>query len=99
MTQRTLDALAVPGGEIFDQQIQPALRPEDDGRFVAIDVETGSYEMDEDDSTPVTRLRSRNPAADIWLMRVGSPTINQIHRHSAGGFCFHNQMIQSTFCG
>ena len=44
------------------------------GKFVAIDVETGDYEIDEDDYAAVARLRSRKPAADIWLMRAGYPT-------------------------
>ncbi len=73
-TQRTRAVLAALGAEIFDRQVRPALRPEDDGKFVAIDVETGSYELDEDDYTAVMRLRSRIPAADIWLMCAGSPT-------------------------
>ena len=41
--RRSLDELAALGGDIFDRQVRPALRPEDDGKFVAIDVETGSY--------------------------------------------------------
>ena len=73
-TKRTLDELARLGGDIFDRQVRPALRPEDDGKFVAIDVETGDYEIDEDDYATVARLRSRKPAADIWLMRAGYPT-------------------------
>jgi hypothetical protein len=72
--RRTLDELAALGGDIFDQQIRPALRPQDDGNFVAIDVETGDYEVDEDDYTAVARLRSRKPAADVWLMLAGCPT-------------------------
>jgi hypothetical protein len=72
--RRTLDELAALGGDIFDQQVRPALRPEDNGKFVAIDVGTGAYEIDEDDYAAVARLRSRNPAADIWLMQAGYPT-------------------------
>ena len=68
---RSLDEVAVLGEEIFDRQIRPALGPKDDGKFVAIDVETGANEMDEDDYTAIVRLKSRLPAADIWLMRVG----------------------------
>ena len=71
---RTLDELAGLGGDIFDRQVRPALRPEDRGKFVAIEVETGDYEIDEDDYTAVTRLRSRNPAAEFWLMQAGYPT-------------------------
>lgn len=77
-TKHTLDELAALGGEIFERQVKPALRPEDHGKFVAIDVESGEYEIDEDDYTAVTRLRSRKPAADIWLMRAGYPAAYQI---------------------
>jgi hypothetical protein len=72
--KRTLDELAGLGGDIFDRQVRPVLRPEDDGKFVAIDVGTGDYEIDEDDYAAVARLRSRKPAADVWLMRAGYPT-------------------------
>ena len=71
---RTLDELASLGGEIFDRHVRPSLRPEDDGQFVAIDVESGAYEIDEDDYTAVMRLRSRQPTADIWLLQAGYPT-------------------------
>jgi hypothetical protein len=70
-TKRTLDELASLGGDIFDRKVGPALRPEDDGKFIAIDVETGDYEIDEDDYAAVARLLARSPAADIWLMRAG----------------------------
>jgi hypothetical protein len=77
-TRRTLDELAALGASTFDRQIRPVLRPEDDGKFVAIDVETGDYELDADDYAAVARLRSRQPAADVWLVRAGSPTTYRI---------------------
>jgi hypothetical protein len=61
------------GAEVFDRQIRPTLRPEDDGKFVAMDIGTGEYELDEDDYTAVMRLRSRRPSAEVWLGRVGEP--------------------------
>jgi len=73
-SRHTPDELARLGAQIFDQQVRPALQPADDGKFVAIDVETGDYEIDEDDYTAVARLRSRRPAADMWLMQAGYPT-------------------------
>jgi len=74
MTARkyTLDELATRGIERFERQVKPVLRPEDDGKFVAVDVDTGDFEMDRDDYIAVMRLRSRNPEAEIWLMRAGS---------------------------
>ncbi len=77
-TKRTLDELAALGEAVFDQRVRPALRPEDNDKFVAIDVDTGDYELDMDDYTAVARLRARKPDADIWLMRVGHPAAYRI---------------------
>lgn len=70
----TPEELARLGEQIFEQQVRPALQPADDGKFVAIDVDSGDYEIDADDYSAVARLRARKPAADVWLMRAGSPT-------------------------
>lgn len=72
--RHTLDELANLGNAIFDRQVRPKLKKEDDGKFVAIDVVSSDYEVDEDDYTAVTRLRTRKPESDIWLMRAGYPT-------------------------
>ena len=76
----SLDVLAILGGNIFDQQVKPSLRPEDDGKFVAIDVDAGDYEIDEDDYTAVMRLKLRSPEAEVWLARAGYPTTCRIGR-------------------
>jgi hypothetical protein len=71
--RRTLDELAKLGTEVYDRQVRPKLRPEDDFKFVAVDVETGEFEVDPDDYTAITRLLARMPEADIWLERAGQP--------------------------
>ncbi len=76
--RHSLDELAHLGEIIYERQVRPVLRAEDNGKFVAIDVDTGDYEMDEDDYAAVARLRSRKPAADIWLMCAGYPTTYRI---------------------
>ena len=72
------EELARLGGDIFRNRVQPALRPEDDGKFVAIDVVSGEYEIDEDDYKAFARLRSKLPSADIWLERAGFPAAYRI---------------------
>ena len=79
-SRHTPDELARLGTEIFDSRIRPSLGPADDGKFVAIDVRTGDYEIDEDDYDAVSRLRARNPQADAWLARAGYPTTYQMRR-------------------
>ena len=76
--RRPLNEVASLGGDMFDRKVRPGLQPEDDGKFVAVDVITGDLEMDEDDYTAVTRLRARSPADNIWLMRVGYPAAYRI---------------------
>jgi len=67
----TPEKLALRALEVFDENVRPMLQPADDGKFVAIDVDSGAYVADVDDYSAVTRLRTSNPNAEIWLGRVG----------------------------
>jgi hypothetical protein len=61
------------GQEIYERDIRPHLEPADEGKFVAIDIETGMYEIDPDDYTAGKRLYARNPDAQPFMVRVGYP--------------------------
>jgi len=76
--RRSLEEIARLGAEALERYVQPARRPEDDDKFVAIDIDTGEYELDEDDYAAVMRLRTRRPSAEIWLGRVGQPEAYRI---------------------
>ncbi len=78
--RRTPEELARLGSEVFERRVRPMLRREDDGKFVALDVQTGDYEVDEDDYAAVSRLRARNPAAQVWLSRVGQSAAYRMRR-------------------
>ena len=72
------DEFARRGQDIYDRHIRPHLRPEDDGKFVAIDIESASYEIDRDDYTATARLLKQHPDAQIWLVQVGQPATYRI---------------------
>ncbi len=59
------------GTTIYERDIRPRLAPEDDGKFVAIDIETGEFEIDPDDFEATERLVTRRPGSQMWLVRVG----------------------------
>jgi hypothetical protein len=59
--------------EIFERDIRPNLVGKNDQWFVAIDIETGDYEVDPDLLAASDRLKARKPDAYLWLRRVGSP--------------------------
>lgn len=60
------------GDEVYEHEVRPHLKPEDDGKLVAVDIDTGEYEIDVDELAVVDRLRARRPQAQVWLVRVGS---------------------------
>ena len=61
------------GNETFERVVRPRLSEQDIGKFVAIDIETGAFETDEDEIVASRRLLTRNPEAQIWFRMVGSP--------------------------
>ena len=62
------------GQTIYERDSRPHLGAEDEGKFVAIDIETGAYELDREDYTATERLLRRHPHAQMWLLRVGQRT-------------------------
>jgi hypothetical protein len=67
------EEFAKRGDAIFENDIRPHLKNEDDDDFVAIDIETGAYEIDANEMAACDRLDARVPDAQVWLRRVGSP--------------------------
>jgi hypothetical protein len=70
---RSPEELTRLGAELLRHRIEPAVRLEDAGKFVAIDVDAGDFEIHTDDYAAVSALLNRRPDADIWLGRIGEP--------------------------
>ena len=70
--------------DIYDRLVRPTLRPEDDGKYVAVAVESGDFEVDADDYAATGRLLARRPGARLWLMRTGPAAAYRL-RGLAGG--------------
>jgi hypothetical protein len=73
------------GAEIYDRDVRPTLRPEDEGKFVAIDIDTGTFDIDEDDYAATELLLKRRPQARIWLARAGHPAAYRVGGYSGLG--------------
>jgi hypothetical protein len=65
------DEMSERADAIFEK-IRPYLKKAKKRDFLAIDVETGAYEIDADEMTASKRLRDGVPDAQIWMRRVGS---------------------------
>ena len=73
----TADEVARLGDELYDRVVAPRTAPRDAHLFVAIDVESGEYEIASDELVAAHRLLARNPEAQLWLRRVGAPYLYQ----------------------
>jgi hypothetical protein len=74
------------GDAIYESDIRPLVEAGHQGEIVAIDIETGTWEMDADEMTARRRLLNRLPDAQIWVVRVGSPYLRRFgHRHPHKG--------------
>ena len=66
------------GSAIYEREVLHQMREDDDGRFVAIDIESGEWKLDADDFTATELLLQQVPDAQIWLVRVGSQATYRI---------------------
>jgi hypothetical protein len=71
------EEFAQRGDAIYENDVRPRLKTSDDGKFVAIDIESGIYEIDEDELEAGNKLRARVPEAQIWIVRVGSRSVHR----------------------
>ena len=60
------------GDEIYDRDIRSQLEPQRNGEVVAIDLDTGAWEVDPDEIAAAHRLEAHHPDAQIWVVRAGS---------------------------
>ena len=69
------------GHEIYDSQVRPHIEEGNHGKIVAIDIETGAFEVADDSLTAAKQLLIRFPDAQIFGIRIGH---RAVHRF---GFC------------
>ncbi len=69
------------GNEIYQSQVRPQVEEGNYGKIVAIDIETGAFELAKDTMTASDRLLERCPDAQIWCVRIGH---RGVHRFGVG---------------
>jgi hypothetical protein len=56
-------------------QLRPQLEAGNHGKILALDVDSGEYELGDDTMTTTNRLLARRPDAQIWCYRIGYPAV------------------------
>ena len=67
----TIDEVCDRGEQIYEEQIKHLVEPEHNGKFIVIDIESGDYEIDEDELDAHDSLKERRPGLVGFMARVG----------------------------
>ena len=74
------EANARRGLEIYERAIRAQIAPEHKGKLLVINLETGEYEMDADDTAALDRAKARFGDAETFTLRVGYLTAYRLDR-------------------
>ena len=74
------EEFAQRGDEIYESQVRPQVEEGNYGRIVAIDIETGAFEVADEILEATERLFGRIPNAQPWIVRIGH---RAVHRFGA----------------
>ena len=66
------EEFAQRGDALYDSQIRSQVEEGNHGKIVAIDLETGDFEVDASEIAACNRLEVSHPDAQIWMVRIGS---------------------------
>jgi hypothetical protein len=61
--------------DVYPRLVLPHLTPEDQGKYVVFDVESGAFEVDATLHAAITRLHERIPGVQAWAERIGFPSV------------------------
>ena len=69
------EEMARRGQELYETVIQRQVEAGNDGKIVAIDIETGEFEVSDTVMAATDRLFERQPDAQPWTLRIGHSAV------------------------
>ncbi len=80
MPKTKLDAKEVVerGRALYEERIRDKVEPALNGKVIALDIETGEYEVDDDVVPAAHRILDTRPEATLYLGRIGHPALDRM---------------------
>jgi peptide subunit release factor RF-3 len=69
------EEFAQRGNALYDSEIRSQVEEGNHGKIVAIDIETGAFEVADNTIEATDRLYERVPDAQPWVIRIGHRTV------------------------
>ncbi len=76
------EELARRGQELYETCIRQQVEAGNKGKIVAIDIETGAFELADETMDAVRRLYERIPEAQPWVLRIGYRAVHRFGSRS-----------------
>ena len=71
------EEFAQRGDEIYESQVRSQVEADNYGKIVAIDIETGAFEISHDSLSAAKQLLKRYPDAQIFGIRIGHRAVHR----------------------
>jgi hypothetical protein len=70
------------GDVLYESQVRSQVEEGNHGKIVAIDIETGAFEVANDLLAASKQLSARVPDAQTWFVRIGHPAVDHFGARS-----------------
>ena len=80
------EEFAQRGDRWYETQIRQKVEDGNHGKIVAIDIETGAFDLADNTITATDRLYERVPDAQPWVIRIGHRTVYRFGSRSLKKF-------------
>jgi hypothetical protein len=76
------EEFAQRGDALYESDVRQQVEEGNHGKIVAIDIETGSFEVADDILPATNRLFDRLPDAQPWIVRIGHRAVHRFGSRS-----------------
>jgi hypothetical protein len=70
---------------MYQEKVRPLVEEGNHGRIVAIDIDSGAYQLGDTPLEASHRVLDQYPDAQIWCVRIGYPAVYRYGRQGLGG--------------
>ncbi len=75
-SEEEMDRLSVRGWAIYQEKVKPAFEPHENGKIVAIHLDSGDYEVAKTSSLASKAIRNRHPDGLLMVTDIGPAKID-----------------------
>jgi hypothetical protein len=76
------EEFALRGDALYETEVRAKVEAGNHGKIVAIDIETGVFEVADELLTASKQLLARLPDAQTWFVRIGHPAVDHFGARS-----------------